>query len=44
MSRHILGLFKGEKGGKQYRRHISENSHLKDAGLDVILDAMKLVA
>ncbi len=44
MSRHILGLFKGEKGGKQYRRHISENCHRKDAGLQVILDAMKLVA
>lgn len=44
MSRHILGLFKGEKGGKQYRRHLSENCFRKGAGVEVLLDAMKLVA
>ncbi|MCG8415386.1 MAG: tRNA dihydrouridine(20/20a) synthase DusA [Pseudomonadales bacterium] len=40
MSRHLLGLFKGQKGGKQFRRHLSENSHRKDAGLSVLKDAL----
>lgn len=43
MSRHILGLFKGQRGGKQYRRHISEHSHKRGAGLSVLLDAMGFV-
>jgi len=40
MTRHLLGLFRGQKGGKQYRRHLSENSHRKDAGIEVLLDAI----
>ncbi len=40
ITRHILGLFKGQKGGKQFRRHLSENSYKKDAGLSVLLDAI----
>ncbi len=40
MSRHLLGLFKGQKGGKLFRRHLSENSHRKDAGLNVLEDAL----
>ena len=40
MTRHLLGLFRGQHGGKLYRRHLSENSHRKDAGIDVLLDAI----
>lgn len=43
MSRHILGLFKGEKGGKQFRRHLSENCHKKNANICVIKDAIAYV-
>ncbi len=44
MSRHILGLFKGEKGGKQFRRHLSENSHRPGVGIEVVNDALAFVA
>lgn len=43
MTRHILGLFKGQKGGKQFRRHLSENSYKKSAGIEVLLDAISYV-
>lgn len=43
MTRHILGLYKGQKGGKQFRRHLSENSYSKDANIDVLLDAISYV-
>jgi len=43
MTRHILGLFKGERGGKQFRRHLSENSRLPGAGLNVLHEAMSYV-
>ena len=44
MARHLLGLFKGQKGGKQFRRHLSENAHREDAGIEVIADALKFTA
>ena len=44
MSRHVLGLFKGQQGGKQFRRHLSEHGHKPDAGLNVVLDALAYVA
>lgn len=44
MSRHILGLFQGMPGARAFRRHISENAPRKDAGAEVIRDAMALVA
>ncbi len=40
MTRHILGLFKGQKGGKQFRRYLSENSYSKNADIRVLLDAI----
>ena len=43
MTRHILGLYKGQKGGKQFRRHLSENSYKKTADIDVLLDAISYV-
>ena len=44
MTRHILGLFKGQKGGKQFRRHLSMHAYRKDAGLSVLNDAMSFVS
>jgi tRNA-dihydrouridine synthase A len=43
ISRHLLGLFKGQKGGKQFRRHLSENCYKKDADISVLLDAIAYV-
>ena len=43
MTRHILGLYKGQKGGKSFRRHLSENSYKKNADIGVLLDAISYV-
>ena len=43
MTRHLLGLFHGQPGGRQFRRHISENAHKPGAGLEVVERAMALV-
>jgi len=43
MSRHVMGLFHGMPGGRQFRRHISENAHKPGSGLEVIEDALAKV-
>lgn len=43
LTRHILGIFQGEYGGKQFRRYLSEKGHKADAKLDVLLEAIELV-
>ncbi|MBJ7555139.1 tRNA dihydrouridine(20/20a) synthase DusA [Marinomonas spartinae] len=43
LTRHILGLFQGEPGGKQFRRYLSEKGHKADANIDVLLEAIDLV-
>lgn len=43
MSRHLLGLFHGQPGGRRFRRHISEHAHKPGSGLEVIHDALALV-
>ena len=43
MTRHILGIFHGQPGGKAFRRHLSENAFRKDAGIDVLEKAISLV-
>ncbi|PCH59273.1 MAG: tRNA dihydrouridine(20/20a) synthase DusA [SAR86 cluster bacterium] len=40
ITRHILGLFKGVAGGKQFRRYLSENAYKKQAGIEVLEAAM----
>jgi tRNA-dihydrouridine synthase A len=40
MTRHILGLFKGEPGGKHFRRYLSENACRKDADISVVAGAI----
>ena len=44
MTRHVLGLFAGEHGGRRFRRHLSEHAHRQGAGLAVLEDALALVA
>ncbi|MGV3591369.1 MAG: tRNA dihydrouridine(20/20a) synthase DusA, partial [Gammaproteobacteria bacterium] len=44
MTRHVLGLFQGQPGGKRFRRHLSENVHRRDAGIDVLHAALATVA
>ncbi len=43
MTRHILGLFRNVPGGRQFRRHLSENAHRPDAGISVLEDAVAMV-
>ncbi len=39
MSRHLLGLFQGQPGGRAWRRRISENAHRPGAGIEVLSTA-----
>lgn len=41
ITRHMLGLYQGVPGARRWRRHLSENAHRPEAGIDVLLDAMK---
>lgn len=43
LTRHILGIFQGEPGGKQFRRYLSEKGHKTDANINVLLEAIDLV-
>ena len=43
ISRHIIGLFHNRPGARQWRRHISENSHLAGADAEVIRTAARYV-
>lgn len=43
ITRHILGLFKGEKGASHWRRYLSEHAHLEGADVDVIEKALALI-
>ncbi len=43
LTRHILGLFNGERGARIWRRYLSENAHLPGAGPEVISDALARV-
>ncbi|WP_257263709.1 tRNA dihydrouridine(20/20a) synthase DusA [Endozoicomonas sp. ONNA2] len=43
ITRHMLGLYHGVPGGRRFRRHISENAHQAGAGVEVLIDAVRLV-
>ena len=43
LTRHLLGIFQGLPGGKQFRRYLSENGNRSDATIDVLVDAIELV-
>lgn len=40
LTRHILGLYQGLPGARQFRRVISENAHKPNAGIDVLISAL----
>ena len=40
ITRHILGLFHGEPGARAWRRHLSENATVANAGINVVSDAL----
>jgi tRNA-dihydrouridine synthase A len=44
MTRHILGLYLGLPGARRWRRQLAEGAGSPDAGVEVIRDAMRLVA
>lgn len=43
ITRHMLGLFNGLDGARAFRRHLSENANRKDAGIEVLQQAVALV-
>ena len=43
ITRHILGLYQGQKGARMWRRHLSENAHLFNADVEVIKEALSYV-
>ena len=43
ITRHILGMFQGKPGAKAWRRHLSENAHKPDAGIETVSTALDLV-
>lgn len=43
ITRHLMGLFHGQPGGRQFRRYISENAHRPGSGLEVLEAAMAKV-
>ncbi len=44
ITRHILGLFNGQRGARAWRRHLSENAVLAEADISVVYDALTHVA
>ncbi|MSO77575.1 MAG: tRNA dihydrouridine(20/20a) synthase DusA [Alphaproteobacteria bacterium] len=44
IARHLLGLFQGRPGARLFRRHLAENAHLSDAGVEVVRQAAELAA
>ena len=43
MTKHLLGLFNAQRGGRLWRRYLSENSFRAGAGTEVLEQALQLV-
>ncbi len=43
ITRHILGIFQGIPGARQWRRHLSENAHKPGADIMVVETALEMV-
>jgi len=41
--RHLVGLFHGEPNGRRWRRYLSENAYRKDAGIETLQQAERLL-
>ena len=44
VTRHMLGLYHGQYGGRQYRRHLSVHAHETESGVEVLREAMAFCA
>ncbi|WP_034946043.1 tRNA dihydrouridine(20/20a) synthase DusA [Erwinia oleae] len=44
ITRHMLGLFQGIPGARQWRRYLSENAHKPGASIETVEQALALVA
>jgi tRNA-dihydrouridine synthase A len=42
ITRHVLGIYNAQPGGRMFRRHLSENANKPTAGLDVLQQAIAL--
>lgn len=42
--RHMLGIFHAQRGGRQFRRHLSENAHKPGASADTLRAALELIS
>ncbi|MEM6849842.1 MAG: tRNA-dihydrouridine synthase, partial [Pseudomonadota bacterium] len=40
VTRHMIGLFAGQPGGRRWRQVLSQRAHLPGAGPEVLLDAL----
>jgi tRNA-dihydrouridine synthase A len=40
----MLGLYQGQYGGRQYRRHLSEHAHKAESDVKILLEAMAFAA
>jgi tRNA-dihydrouridine synthase A len=40
----MLGLYQGQYGGRQYRRHLSEHAHKVESDAKILLEAMAFAA
>jgi len=43
ITRHVLGLFKGEKGYKQWKKYLIQESYKKNASVNILEKAMKFI-
>ena len=44
VTRHMLELYQGQYGGRQYRRHLSEHAHKAESDVKILLEAMAFAA
>jgi tRNA-dihydrouridine synthase A len=43
MTKHMLGLYHGLPGARQFRRHLSENAHKRGADISVLREALSFI-
>jgi tRNA-dihydrouridine synthase A len=43
ITRHILGLYHGERGGRRFRQKLSDATRLRDADTSLLADALRVV-
>ncbi len=44
ITRHMLGLFHGQPGGKLWRRYLSQHAHKPGADVEVLQHALEIVS